>query len=256
MLYLILRREGCGANHQRGERLYREEGLSLRRRRRRQRLSHLRVVRAKPTAVNQTWAVEFIHDSLFGGRRLRAFAVRDQWSRESLASEVESSLTGERVARVVDRLRSARGVPAVMQADHGPELRGRILAQWPYAHRVKLQFIAPGKPLQNAYLESFNARRGEECFDQHVFLSIEDARTKIERWRVTYHRERPHSVLGNLTPAEFAATAQSEASSAPARTAWPAPAKLVVAAHGAIASDSNLTVFRSPSDSEGWPEKP
>jgi putative transposase len=130
MLYLMLRREGWRANHKRVERLYREEGPSLGRRRRRKRLSHLRVIRAKPTAVNQTWAVDFIHHSLFSGRRFRAFAVLDQWSRESLAIEVDISLTGERVTRVLERLRTERRLPVVIQADNGPELRGRVLDQW------------------------------------------------------------------------------------------------------------------------------
>jgi putative transposase len=243
MLYLMLRREGWKANHKRVERLYREEGLSLRRRRRRKRLSHLRVVRAKPTTVNQTWAVDFIHDSLFSGRRFRAFAVLDEWSRESLAIEVDISLPGERVTRVLERLRTRRGLPVVIQADNGPELRGRVLDQWAYEHRVKLQFIAPGKPIENAYIESFNARLREECLNEHLFLSLDDARAKIERWRVTYNRERPHSALGNLTPEEFAAAAQPQASSAAARTAWPAQEMLAVAAHGATASDPKLDSF-------------
>ena len=120
MLYLMLRREGWRANHKRVERLYREEGLSLRRRRRRKRLSHLRVPRERPVAANQTWAVDFIHDSLINGRRFRAFAVLDQWSRESLAIEVDFSLTGERVTRVLEQLRTRRGLPLVIQADNGP----------------------------------------------------------------------------------------------------------------------------------------
>jgi putative transposase len=118
VLYLLLRREGWRADHKRVERLYREEGLSLRRRRRRKRLSHLRVVRAAPTAPNETWAVDFIHDSLLNGRRFRAFAVLDEWSRESLAIEVDVSLTGERVTRVLERLHTERGLPVVIQADN------------------------------------------------------------------------------------------------------------------------------------------
>jgi putative transposase len=106
----------------------------------------------------------------------------------------------------LERLSIERGLPLAIQADNGPELRGRVLDQWVYEYGVKLQFIAPGKPLQNAYIESFNARLREECFNQHVFLSLDDARSKIERWRVEYNRERPHSSLGNLTPEEFAAT--------------------------------------------------
>ena len=137
LLYLMLRREGWRANHKRVERLYREEGLSLRRRRRRKRLSHLRVARERPVAANQTWAVDFIHDSLISGRHFHAFAVLDEWSRESLAIEVDVSLTGERVTRVLERLRTTRGLPLVIQADNGPELRGRALDQWAYEHGVR-----------------------------------------------------------------------------------------------------------------------
>jgi putative transposase len=201
-------------------RLLRQRLRELAEERRRKRLSHLRVVRAQPVATNQTWAVDFIHDSLFNGRRFRAFAVLDEWSRESLAIEVDISLTGEGVTRVLERLRGERGLPLVIQADNGPELRGRILDQWAYEHGVKLQFIAPGKPIQNAYIESFNARLREECFNEHVFLSLDDARRKIECWRLAYNRERPHSSLGNLTPEEFAAKHQRNP--AIARTAWPA----------------------------------
>ena len=236
MLYLMLRREGWRANHKRVERLYREEGLSLRRRRRRKRLSHLRVVREQPIAANQTWAVDFIHDSLMSGRRFRAFAVLDQWSRESLAIEVDVSLSGERVTKVLERLRRMRGLPSVIQADNGPELRGRVLDQWAYENGVRLQFIEPGKPIQNAYIESFNARLREECLNAHVFVSLDDARNKIEKWRAEYNRERPHSSLGNLTPEEFAANNQM--SSAAARTAWPATdPELARAAQRALASD-------------------
>jgi putative transposase len=151
----------------------------------------------------------------------RAFAVLDQWSRESLAIEVDVSLTGERVTRVLERLRTTRGLPLVMQADNGPELRGRVLDQWAYEHGVRLQFIEPGKPIQNAHIESFNARLREECLNEHVFASLDDARIKIEKWRIEYNRERPYSSLGNLTPEEFAAQAADPGSSAFARTARP-----------------------------------
>jgi len=169
--------------------------------------------------------------------------VLDEWSRESLAIEVDFSLTGERVTRVLERLRGERGLPLVIQADNGPELRGRVLDQWAYEHGVKLQFIAPGKPIQNAYIESFNARLREEWFNEHVFLSLDDARRKIECWRIAYNRERPHWSLGNLTPEEFAAKNQMM-DSAIARTAWPAadqePAS---AAQGAPAANSKLDSF-------------
>jgi putative transposase len=242
MLYLMLRREGWRANHKRVERLYRQEGLSLRRRRRRKRLSHLRAVRARPVAANQTWAVDFIHDSLMSGRRFRAFAVLDQWSRESLAIEVDLSLTGERVTRVLEQLRNRRGLPTVIQADNGPELRSRVLDQWAYDNGVRLQFIEPGKPIQNAHIESFNARLREECLNEHVFVSLDDARSKIEKWRLDYNRERPHSSLGNLTPEEFAA--KNQLSSASARTAWPAAGpELAGAVQRAPTSDPKLSSF-------------
>jgi putative transposase len=237
LLYLMLRREGWRANHKRVERLYREEGLSLRRKRRRKRLSHLRVARERPVAANQTWAVDFIHDSLISGRHFRAFAVLDQWSRESLAIEVDLSLTGERVTRVLERLRTTRGLPLAIQADNGPELRGRTLDQWAYEHGVRLQFIEPGKPVQNAHIESFNARLRDECLNEHVFLTLDDARHKIETWRIQYNRERPHSSLGNLTPEEFAAQVVDPGSAALARTARPAQRQLATAVQCAPASD-------------------
>ena len=243
MLYLMLRREGWRANHKRVERIYREEGLSLRRRRRRKRLSHLRVARERPVAANQTWAVDFIHDSLISGRHFRAFAVLDQWSRESLAIEVDLSLTGKRVTMVLEQLRTTRGLPLVIQADNGPELRGRVLDQWAYEHGVRLQFIEPGKPIQNAHIESFNARLREECLNEHVFVTLDDARRKIETWRIQYNRERPHSSLGNLTPEEFAAQAADPASSALARTAQPAQEPLAIAMQCAPASDPKPLQF-------------
>ena len=205
------------------------------------------MARERAVAANQTWAVDFIHDSLISGRRFRAFAVLDQWSRESLAIEVDLSLTGEHVTRVLERLRTTRGLPLVIQADNGPELRGRVPDQWAYERGVRLQFIEPGKPIQNAHIESFNARLREECLNEHVFVSLDDARLKIEQWRIQYNRERPHSSLGNLTPEEFAARAAQAGSSALARTAqlknrWPPRCN---ARRPRI---QNLTVFRSPSD--------
>ena len=238
LLYLMLRREGWRANHKRVERLYREEGLSLRRKRRRKRLSHLRVARERSVAANQTWAVDFIHDSLISGRHFRAFAVLDQWSRENLAIEVDLSLTGERVTRVLERLRITRGLPLAIQADNGPELRGRTLDQWAYEHGVRLQFIEPGRPVQNALIESFNARLRDECLNEHVFVSLDDARHKIETWRIQYNRERPHSSLDNLTPEEFAAHVVDQGGSVLARTARPAQRQLATAGQCAPASDS------------------
>jgi putative transposase len=222
MLYQVIRREGFAVNHKRVERLYREEGLSLRRRRRRKRLSHGRVVRELPGAPNAAWAADFIHDSLFDGRCFRALTVIDEWTRECLAIEVDVSLTGERVVRVLERLCETRGVPAVLQSDNGPEFRGWVMDQWAQGRGVRLQFIEPGKPIQNAFIESFNSRLREECLNEQVFVSLKDARRKIELWRLQYNRERPHSSLGYLAPEEFAARNRQLRSEATARTAWPA----------------------------------
>ena len=195
------------------------------------------MARERAVVANQTWAVDFIHDSLISGRKFRAFAVIDQWSRESLAIEVDVSLTGERVTRVLERLRTTRGLPLVIQADNGPELRGRTLDQWAYENGVRLQFIEPGKPIQNAHIESFNARLREESLNEHVFVSLDDARSKIEKWRIEYNRERPHSSLGNLTPEEFAAQAADPGRSALARNARPAQKLLATAVQCAPTSD-------------------
>jgi putative transposase len=233
MLYRVLRREGLEVNHKRIERLYREEGLSLRRRRGRKRLSHLRVVRERPAAINHTWAVDFVHDAQCDGRRFRALTVIDEWSRECLAIEVGASLTGERVTSVLERLCELRGVPSVIQSDNGPEFRGRVMDEWAYTRGVRLQFIEPGKPIQNAFIESFNSRLRQECLNEQVFLSLDDARRKIEQWRMQYNRERPHSSLGYLTPEEFAASYDQLGSEPAARIAWPADRILAGALHGA-----------------------
>jgi putative transposase len=226
MLYQIIRREGFAVNHKRVERLYREEGLSLRRRRRRKRLSHVRVMRERPQAENHTWAVDFVHDSLLDGRRFRILTTIDEWSRESPALEVDVSLTGERVTRVLERLCNARGVPTVIQSDNGPEFTSWVMDQWACEHGVRLQFIEPGKPIQNAFIESFNSRLREECLNEHVFVSLDDARRKIESWRIQYNRERPHSSLGYLPPEEFAAANRQLRSEPTVRTAWPAQGML------------------------------
>jgi len=222
MLYQLIRREGFRINHKRIERLYREEGLSLRRRRRRTRLSHLRVNGPRARAENQVWAVDFIHDALWDGRRFRALTVLDEWSRECLAVEAGTALPGERVVLVLERLCATRGRPAVIQSDNGPEFRGRVMDEWAYRSGVRLQFIEPGKPIQNAFIEAFNSRLRDECLNEQVFLSLEDARHKLETWRVQYNCARPHSSLGYLSPAEYAQKHRQVRSETAARSAWPA----------------------------------
>ncbi len=245
MLHRVLRREGVTANHKRIERLYREEGLALCRRRGRKRLSHLRVAREQPVAINHTWAVDFVHDGLSDGRGFRALTVIDEFSRECLAVEVGASLTGERVTRVLQRLCELRAVPTVVRSDNGPEFRGRVMDEWAYQRGVRLHFIEPGKPTQNAFIESFNSRLREECLNEQVFVSLEDARRKIEQWRVEYNRARPHSSLGYLAPEEFAAAQHYLRSEPAARSAGPAQTMPSGALHRAAVSVEEPDSFSS-----------
>lgn len=201
----MLLREGYLINHKRTERLYREEGLSLRLKRRRKRCSHLRVVLAEPERINQHWSMDFVSDSLYNGRRFRTLTVVDDLSKECPVLEVDHSLTGQRVARVLDRVALTRGLPDLITVDNGPEFISKALDAWAHAKGVKLHFIQPGKPTQNAYIESFNGKFRDECLNEHVFTSLHDAQAKIESWRKDYNENRPHRSLKQLTPNEFAA---------------------------------------------------
>jgi putative transposase len=202
-LHTLLRREGHQINHKRTERLYREEGLSLRLKRRKKRISHLRVVMDRAERINQHWSMDFVSDSLYNCRRFRVLTIVDDFSRECPALEADHSLTGKRVTRVLDRVAILRGLPDVITVDNGPEFISKALDLWAYENNVKLRFIQPGKPVQNAYIESFNGKFREECLNEHVFVSLHSAQQIIETWRQDYNSERPHSSLNNLTPEEF-----------------------------------------------------
>lgn len=205
-LLVLLRREGHQVNHKRIERLYREEGLSLRSKKRKKRISHLRVVLDRPKQVNQHWSMDFVSDSLWNGRRFRVLTIVDDLTRECPALEVDHSLPGQRVTRVLDRLAMTRGLPEVITVDNGPEFISKALDAWAYQNQVRLRFIQPGKPVQNAYIESFNGKLRDECLNENVFINLQDAKSKIETWRKDYNCVRPHSSLDNLTPEEFAGT--------------------------------------------------
>ncbi len=203
-MWVLLRREGFGVNHKRVYRLYREEGLAVRRRKRKRMAGVARVPPEAPLRPNQQWSMDFVADALANGRRIRVLTVLDDFTRESLATEVDTSLPGLRVTRVLDRLAIERGLPELITVDNGPEFAGRVLDAWAYSNGVHLHFIDPGKPVQNAYIESFNGRLRDECLNEHWFMSLPAARSIVEAWRDDYNAVRPHSALGNRTPEEFA----------------------------------------------------
>jgi putative transposase len=210
-LGVLLRREGNAINHKRVLRLYREEGLKLRPKKRRKVVSVQRVKPQETTGINQRWSMDFVSDTLSCGRRFRALTLVDCHSRECLALEVDTSLNGERVVRVLERLKETRGLPAVIQTDNGPEFTGHALDAWSYKNRVKLFFIEPGKPVQNAHIESFNGKLRNECLNMEWFTSLREARTVIEEWRISYNEFRPHSSLGNLPPEVWQQKQQNQA---------------------------------------------
>lgn len=203
MLWQVLRRTNH-VNHKRIYRLYREEGLAVRRRKRKRIAARLRVALPPPTAPNQRWSMDFVHDVTWHGRKFRVLVVIDECTRESLALVVDTSLGGARVARVLDELVQARGAPQVIVCDNGPEFTGRALDAWAYSKGVKLHFIRPGKPNENAYCESFNGKLRGECLEAHWFTDLADARMKIEAWREIYNGVRPHSSLDGMSPFEYA----------------------------------------------------
>jgi putative transposase len=203
-LHALLRREGLDVNHKRVYRLYAKEQLWVRKRSRKRRLAVPRVPMRVPTAANQVWSLDFVSDALASGRRFRTLNLTDDFTREALAIEVDTSLSGIRVTRVLDRLKIERGLPLEIHSDNGPEFISKAVEQWAYENGVEWRFITPGKPTENAYIESFNARFRDECLNENWFLTLADARQKIEQWRQDYNQRRPHSSLGYRTPNEFA----------------------------------------------------
>ena len=202
-LHVLLRREGWIVNHKRTERLYRAEGLALRRRRHRKRATGVRVTLPPPTRPNECWAMDFLHDRLTTTRPFRVLTMVDAYSREAPALVADTSLPGARVVEVLERLAASRDLPQRITVDNGPEFAGSALDAWAYRRGIQLYFIDPGKPTQNGYVESFNGHFRDECLNEHWFTTLEEARGLIEAWRQDYNTVRPHSSLGNLTPAEF-----------------------------------------------------
>lgn len=200
-----LQREGWPDNHKRIERVYRQAGLAVRKRSRRK-LTRPRVPHEPARRPNTRWSMDFMRDTLATGRVFRLFNVVDDCTREPLAMAVDTSFPGSAVAAVLTQLVAARGRPDRIVCDNGPEFISRALAVWAAEHRVIIQHIQPGKPNQNAFVESFNSRVRDECLNQHWFLSLADARRTIADYQHEFRTARRHSALGDRTPAEFAAS--------------------------------------------------
>lgn len=205
-LHTLLKREGFKVNQKKVRRIYREQRLSIKLRKRTKVRSIIRVPSAAPTKRNERWSMDFVSDQLGpSGRRFRTLNVVDEFTRESVLIYVDFSIPGTTVARELEKVREIRGSPMSIVIDNGSEFTGRAVDAWAHKHGIKLDFIRPGKPQENAFIESFNGKFREECLSENWFVSLEDARWTIEEWRLDYNNERPHSSLGNLTPTEFAA---------------------------------------------------
>jgi putative transposase len=202
-LHVMLQRKGWVVNRKLVLRLVRENGWLVRRRQRRKLASVPRIPVPQPVRPNEAWAMDFVHDGTAGGRTFRTLNIVDRFTRECLAIEVDTSLTGHRVVAVLALLVAMRGKPASIRVDNGPEFISRVLDAWAFAQGVSLHFIRPGKPTENGHVESFNGRLRDECLNVNWFVDLADAREKIELWRRDYNEVRPHSSLGYLTPVEY-----------------------------------------------------
>jgi putative transposase len=201
----LLRREGVRANHKKVYRLYRQEALSVRKRRRKKGVMVDRQVLQAPTGPNEIWSIDFVMDALANGRRIKCLTIVDDFTRECLDIAVDYGISGSYVARVLDAIGKFRGLPRAIRTDQGPEFTSRALDRWAYGCGVDLKLIAAGKPTQNAYIESFNGKFRDECLNDHYFHNLEHARVVIAAWRRDYNEARPHSGIGRIPPAEFAA---------------------------------------------------
>ena len=204
-LHLLLRREGILVNRKKLYRLYKEERLTVRRRSGRKRALGTRAPLTLPQDRNQRWSLDFVSDALIDGRRFRILCVIDDFSRECLATVVDNSISGERVARELDTIAQARGYPCLVVSDNGTELTSNAMLNWQHERHVAWHYIQPGKPMQNGFVESFNGRLRDECLNEHLFSSYRHAREIINRWRNDYNSNRPHTSLDGLTPLEFVA---------------------------------------------------
>jgi putative transposase len=210
-LHILLQREGWVLNHKKVYRLYHAENLMVRTRKKKRRASQLRLLPPLPTHENQRWSIDFVADQLAAGRRFRIFTMIDIFSRRSPAIQVEFSLPATAVTKALDRAISIKGQPEVITLDNGTEFTSKHFDAWAFGRDIRLDFIAPGRPMENAFIESFNDKLRNECLNLHWFQSLEEARQIINDWRKEYNKTRPHSSLGNLAPDAYVAQLTSGA---------------------------------------------
>lgn len=200
----VLRREGFTDNHKRVYRIYREEGLQVRHRKRKRTAKWRSEKPNAPEYINARWSIDFVHDATSSGRKLRMLTILDDCTRRCLGIEVDTSLSGERVTRKLSQVIELHGKPTALLMDNGREFTSMKMDQWAFENNIRLQFIEPGKPAQNGFVESFNGTLRNECLNENWFNSLTEARQMIETWRLKYNEVRPHSSLGYLTPDEYA----------------------------------------------------
>ena len=205
-LHTLLEREGFEANHKRVHRLYRQAGLAVRRRRKRDRVAVERRPLQVPSGPNHTWSMDFVFDALSDRRAIKCLTVVDDCTKEAVEILVAKRINGQGMADALDAVARFRGYPATIRTDQGPEFTGRALDQWAHANNVTLMLTQPGKPTQNAYIESFNGKFRDECLNEQWFTSLDHAKAVVAAWRRDYNQVRPHSSIGNRTPTLFAAT--------------------------------------------------
>lgn len=204
-LHIKLRREGYNVNHKKTERIYREEKLQLRVRKKKKQTAVQRVKMEAATKRNERWSMDFIHDSLSNGRKFKNLTIVDDYTKECPVILADTSITGKRVVYELDKLKEKIGLPEEITVDNGPEFISNALDEWAYKNNVRIYFIEPGTPTENPFIESFNGKFRDECLSMHWFLNIQHAREIIEQWRIEYNTERPHSSLDYMTPSEFVA---------------------------------------------------
>lgn len=209
-LLKVMRRQGHLWNHKRIHRVYCELKLNKRRKGKKRLPNRNPAPLAVPATLNQCWSMDFMSDALMCGRRFRTFNVVDDFNREVLAIDVDLSLPAQRVIRVLERIVAWRGLPAKLRMDNGPEFISSTLADWAEQHEIELEFIKPGKPTQNSYVERFNKTYRTEILDMYAFKTLNEVRERTEDWMREYNEERPHDSLGDLTPWEYLAKAEAE----------------------------------------------